>query len=160
MRFLGPCLAVGLALAVGGCGLFGVGSGPMKAFRAFERAKGLGNCSELRALVLPGSQAATWVEDYCTPAGGMTVYGQSIPGKSAADLAADMGPSAMSRRSKMEVESKDRQDDDSVLLAVLEKDLSRSNFSRPAPPRRYKLRLKEEGGAWKLAEYGYEDLAE
>jgi hypothetical protein len=147
-------------LLLSGCAMIFGDPAPVKAFKAFKRWSRLGNCSELRALVKPESQAAQWVEDYCTPGGGMTVYGRTIAGKSAADLAADMGPSALSHRSSLKLASKQKQKDGSVSLVLVEKDLTRSNFSRPAPDRTYRLRLEELGGAWKLVEYSYEDAPE
>ncbi len=92
----------------------------------------------------------------------MTVYGQTVSGKSAADLAAEMSgsPAYAMMKFKRELESEEEQADGSVKLVILEKVKARpSNFSQPAPPRRFRISAKEVGGAWKLLDYAEEEAA-
>jgi len=146
-----------LALILSGCGP----SPAEKAFGAFRKAVRNGNCVELMAVA--EGQAKTWAESYCSPAGGMTVYGQSVPGKSAADFAAEMSgsPAWATMKFHRETESQEKQADGSVKLVILEKPLERpSNFSKPAPPWRYRVTAKESGGVWKLTDYAEEQVAQ
>lgn len=146
-----------MALLATGCGK----SPAYKAFVSFQKSARNGNCMELRALA--DGAALQWVENYCNPAGGMTVFGQSIPGKSAADFAAEMSgsPAYAMQNVKREVERDEKQADGSRKLVIREAVMARpSNFSKPAPPRRYRVTAKEIGGVWKLTEYADEEVKE
>jgi hypothetical protein len=150
-------LLAAMAVLSTGCGK----SPAYKAFVAFQKAARNGNCMELRAVA--DGAALKWVEDYCSPAGGMTVFGQTISGKSAADYAAEMSgsPAWAMQNFRREIESEEKQADGSRKLVIVEHALERpSNFSKPAPPRRYRVTAKEFGEVWKLTEYADEEVKE
>jgi hypothetical protein len=115
-----------------------------------------GDCATLTKLA--DGKASEWVTSFCTPAGGITVFGLSTAsGKSAADMVQELRASPQgypSLRHKLmdETETADGQ----VTLVVMEYILSRpSNFSKPAPDHRHEvtLKLNPETSAWKILEF-------
>lgn len=118
-----------------------------------------GDCVKLYALA--EGDAKKWVDGFCLPAGGVTVYGQAAPGISAAGLVAQLKntPQGVMQQVKHEIESEDGNPDGTVSLVVIETVLGRhSNFSHPPPPRKQTLKLREVDGGWKVLEFKDQDL--
>lgn len=124
-----------------------------KAYLSWSEAYHTGNCSVLQGMA-EGS-AKEWADGFCTPAGGMTVMGQSIPGRSAAQLVQEMNssPAVAMQGFRHEVVT-ESESGGVVNLVVVESVIGRpSNFSKPAPPKRQDLRLKRSGDQWKVLEF-------
>ena len=124
-----------------------------KAYLSWSEAYHTGNCPVLQGMA-EGS-AKEWADNFCTPAGGMTVMGQSIPGRSAAQMVQEMNnsPAVAMQGFRHEVVS-EVENGGMVSLVVIESVLARpSNFSKPAPPKRQELKLKLSGDQWKVSEF-------
>ena len=87
---MGKLIALLVLGSIGGWayGHFYYQSPAFLTYVAFEDAAADGDCDRLYSLV--EGPAKAWVDDYCTPGGGMLIYGKSIPGRSAASMVAEM----------------------------------------------------------------------
>lgn len=149
-------LIAAAVLALAGFGIYWTAfhrSAAYNAYLTWTDAVHNGNCSILQGMA--EGQAKEWADNFCTPVGGMTIMGQTVPGRSAAQMVQEMAstPAGAMRSFRHEKVSEESRGD-AVVLVVLEDAGGRpSNFSKPAPPVRQTLVLKEVGGAWKVSEY-------
>lgn len=129
-----------------------------KAYLQWVQATTEGDCNVLNALA--EGKAKDWVTGFCTPGGGMTVYGTTIAGKSAAEMVKEMRltPQGSALRLKHTLESETEADNGQVSLVVREHVIARpSNFSQPAPDRKHEVLLKEGASGWKVLEFKESD---
>lgn len=128
-------------------------SSAYKAYLNWTDAVHTGNCSVLQGMA--EAQAKEWADNFCTPQGGMQVMGQTVPGRSAAQMVQDLAstPQGAMRVFRHEKVSEEAHGD-AVTLVVLEDAGGRpSNFSKPAPPVRQTLVMHAVGELWKVSEY-------
>jgi hypothetical protein len=118
----------------------------------FEEGLSNGDCALLYALV--DEQAKEVVDKFCTDSGGMTVMGQTVRGRSAASMVAEMKdtPQGEMLRTKHDRQSEETGADGSVSLVVIETPLRRTVMTMGAEER-HEVKLKKLGEAWKIVAY-------
>ncbi|HUO59007.1 MAG TPA: hypothetical protein VMV05_12595 [bacterium] len=156
--------AVALLTLLGGCwSVYWLGfhkSPAYKAYLQWTQATLDGDCKTL--YLIADGPAKEWVDSFCGASGGLTVGGQPlVSSTSAAAMVAELRntPAGAMKQLHHDLESEEEAPDGTVSLSVVETVLGRpSQFNKPPPPRRHKVKVKEEGGTWKLVEFKEEDI--
>ena len=127
------------------------------AYLQWEDATRRGDCKTLYSLAEGSAKA--WVDNYCTPAGGMSIMGRTVSGRSAADLVAELNNTPQGAMStwRHHMENEDTTADGTVSMVITASVAGRG--IQAAPPRRHEVLAKEIGGVWKLIEFKEPELA-
>lgn len=130
-----------------------------ETYLQWTKATNEGDCKTLYAIA--DGEAKKWVDSFCTSSPGLTVMGQTMSSPSAANMVSDLKNTPQGAMQQIHHELKDENEasDGIVSLTVVEEVLGRhSNFSHPPPPRQHDVKLKEEGGVWKVLEFKEKDI--
>jgi hypothetical protein len=130
-----------------------------KTYLQWTKATNEGDCKTLNAIA--DGEAKKWVDGFCNGSPGITVMGHQMSVPSAAGMVADMKntPQGAMQHFQHEIQSETEAADGTVSLSVIETVLARpSNFSKPAPPQKHDVKLKEIDGVWKIEEFLSKDM--
>jgi hypothetical protein len=150
-------LIVFAVLVAGGFAIYWTQFHQSPAYRTYlqwVKATNEGDCGTLNSLA--EGKAKDWADGFCGAVGGMTVFGQSIPGRSAAQMVAELKntPQGAMQVIKHALQSEASTADGQVSLVVIESVAGRpSNFNHPAPDHRHEVTLKQSGDLWKVTEF-------
>ena len=133
-------------------------SAEYKTYLKWVDATVQGDCRTLTSMA--EGKASDWVTSYCTPAGGMTIFGKTIAGRSAADMVQEMRNSPAGYPSlRHHLESSTEAADGQMTLVITEQVLGRpSNFNKPPPDHKHTVILKPAGEDWKIVEFNDQEL--
>ena len=129
-----------------------------QAYLQWAKAADAGDCATLQGM--SESAAKKWADGFCSPEDSILVFGNTISGKSRAEILKDMNATKISfDPPRHELQSENQADDGTVSLVVNESLSTRpSDFNKTPAPRRHDVMLKEINGAWKLMDFRESDL--